>query len=84
MPKPPPLSGIGTSGCFFEFNRSQSITGNFSSPNYPGLYPIDIICEYRFSGLNVRRIDIAFLEFDVESMVDFNRMEVIFLFRFPL
>ncbi|VDO99338.1 unnamed protein product, partial [Schistosoma margrebowiei] len=53
--------------CFFEFNRSQSITGNFSSPNYPGLYPIDIICEYRFSGLNVRRIDIAFLEFDVES-----------------
>ncbi|CAH8577769.1 unnamed protein product [Schistosoma rodhaini] len=53
--------------CFFEFNHSQSITGNFSSPNYPGLYPIDIVCEYRFSGLNVRRIDIEFLEFDVES-----------------
>ncbi|KAK4470810.1 hypothetical protein MN116_005649 [Schistosoma mekongi] len=54
-------------GCFFEFSRSQSITGNFSSPNYPGLYPIDIVCEYRFSGINVQRIDIIFLEFDVES-----------------
>ncbi|KAH8869942.1 ATP-dependent DNA ligase [Schistosoma japonicum] len=54
-------------GCFFEFSRSQSITGNFSSPNYPGLYPIDVVCEYRFSGVNVQRIDIIFLEFDVES-----------------
>ncbi|CAH8510530.1 unnamed protein product [Schistosoma turkestanicum] len=53
--------------CYFEFCRSQSITGNFSSPNYPGLYPIDVICEYRFSGVNVRRIDISFVEFDVES-----------------
>ncbi|KER31548.1 hypothetical protein T265_12949, partial [Opisthorchis viverrini] len=41
--------------------------GNFSSPNYPGLYPIDITCEYRFSGNNVRKIEIEFLEFDVES-----------------
>uniref|UniRef100_A0A183A575 CUB domain-containing protein n=1 Tax=Echinostoma caproni TaxID=27848 RepID=A0A183A575_9TREM len=55
-------------GCFFEFNRSQSVRGNFSSPNYPGLYPIDLICEYRFSGNNVRKIEIEFLAFDVESV----------------
>ncbi|CAH8567972.1 unnamed protein product [Heterobilharzia americana] len=54
-------------GCFFEFKQSQSTKGNFSSPNYPGLYPIDLICEYRFFGINVKRIDITFLEFDVES-----------------
>ncbi|VDP98424.1 unnamed protein product [Trichobilharzia regenti] len=54
-------------GCFFEFNRSQSMKGNFTSPNYPGLYPIDLTCEYRFFGINVKRIDIVFLEFDVES-----------------
>ncbi|KAG5451364.1 suppressor of los1-1, partial [Clonorchis sinensis] len=54
-------------GCQFEFNLSMATKGNFSSPNYPGLYPIDITCEYRFSGNNVRKIEIEFLEFDVES-----------------
>ncbi|THD28931.1 hypothetical protein D915_000230 [Fasciola hepatica] len=54
-------------GCFFEFNRSQSLRGNFSSPNYPGLYPTDLVCEYRFSGNHVRKIVITFFTFDVES-----------------
>ncbi|CAL8091238.1 unnamed protein product [Calicophoron daubneyi] len=54
-------------GCFFEFNRSQSLKGNFSSPNYPGLYPIDLLCEYRFTGSHIKKIEINFLEFDVEG-----------------
>ncbi|KAF8572038.1 hypothetical protein P879_02643, partial [Paragonimus westermani] len=54
-------------GCHFEFHWSHSTKGNFSSPNYPGLYPTELICEYRFSGPDVRKINIEFLEFDVES-----------------
>ncbi|CAH8538600.1 unnamed protein product [Dicrocoelium dendriticum] len=53
--------------CIFEFTHSPSTTGNFASPNYPGLYPTDLVCEYRFLGPNVKKIEIIFLEFDVEG-----------------
>ncbi|KAF5406433.1 CUB domain protein, partial [Paragonimus heterotremus] len=81
--------------CYFEFNWSHSTKGNFSSPNYPGLYPTELICEYRFSGPDVKKINIEFLEFDVESAsktcsddrmgdyVEFNSCHSVELLSYP-
>ncbi|CAH8567892.1 unnamed protein product [Heterobilharzia americana] len=46
---------------------SVAKSGIFTSPNYPGLYPIDIICEYQLIGNSYEIIDLEFQEFDVES-----------------
>ncbi|KAA3682411.1 uncharacterized protein DEA37_0003044 [Paragonimus westermani] len=82
-------------GCHFEFYWSHSTKGNFSSPNYPGLYPTELICEYRFSGPDVKKINIEFLEFDVESAsktcsddrmgdyVEFNSCHSVELLSYP-
>nr|CAH8853796.1 unnamed protein product [Trichobilharzia regenti] len=53
--------------CDFSFHSSTSKSGFFTSPNYPGLYPVDIICEYRLVGYQNEVIDLEFQEFDVES-----------------
>ncbi|VDP30583.1 unnamed protein product [Echinostoma caproni] len=34
---------------------SDSIYGNFTSPNYPGLYPADLTCHYMFIGTAEQR-----------------------------
>ncbi|KAH8869939.1 Suppressor of lurcher protein [Schistosoma japonicum] len=53
--------------CNFSFYSSISKTGYFTSPNYPGLYPIDITCEYQLIGSRDEMIALEFYEFDVES-----------------
>ncbi|TGZ56089.1 hypothetical protein CRM22_010219 [Opisthorchis felineus] len=53
--------------CRFTFESKISKTGNFSSPNYPGLYPVDTVCEYRLMGKKNEVISLRFLEFDIES-----------------
>ncbi|GAA48935.1 suppressor of lurcher protein 1, partial [Clonorchis sinensis] len=54
-------------GCRFTFESKISKSGNFSSPNYPGLYPVDTVCEYRLMGEKNEVISLRFLEFDIES-----------------
>jgi hypothetical protein len=42
--------------------------GYFSSPNYPGLYPRDVLCHYYFFALKSQRVQITFHTFDVEGV----------------
>ncbi|TPP62245.1 hypothetical protein FGIG_07961 [Fasciola gigantica] len=54
-------------GCDFIFRSSESAHGNFTSPNYPGLYPADLTCHYMFIGDVDEVIELNFQKFDVDS-----------------
>jgi hypothetical protein len=43
------------------------MNGTFSSPNYPGLYPRDTVCNYYFFGKRGQVVQIDFETFDVEG-----------------
>ena len=53
--------------CLFEFHSSVVQQGQFSSPNYPGLYPPGIKCHYIFHGHQWQGIQIEFQSFDLEK-----------------
>ncbi|KAF5406434.1 CUB domain protein [Paragonimus heterotremus] len=55
------------SDCSFNFYATDSLVGEFTSPNYPGLYPAEIICDYKLIGRANEVILLQFIEFDVES-----------------
>ncbi|CAI5438192.1 unnamed protein product [Caenorhabditis angaria] len=54
-------------GCKFSFNSSEHANGKLYSPNYPGLYPRRMRCEYIFHGRNDQVVHIHFEYFDVEG-----------------
>lgn len=54
--------------CAFEYNSTTSLSGSFSSPNFPGLYPRDTECHYFFYGQNQQRVLLHFHYFDVEGV----------------
>lgn len=40
----------------------------FSTPNFPGNYPINMICNYYFNGADEQTVEINFVYFDVEGV----------------
>lgn len=54
--------------CAFHINSSQQLSGWIHSPNYPGLYPRDLECNYLFFGDRGTRVLIHFIYFDVEGV----------------
>ncbi|KAA3682413.1 uncharacterized protein DEA37_0003045 [Paragonimus westermani] len=53
--------------CSFNFYATDGLVGEFSSPNYPGLYPAEIVCDYKLIGRANEVILLQFIEFDIES-----------------
>ncbi|ALC46037.1 maker184, partial [Drosophila busckii] len=53
--------------CTFVYNSSDRISGLFHSPNFPGYYLENVVCNYYFYGDN-ERIVIRFTFFDVEGI----------------
>lgn len=53
-------------GCVYEFNSSGAKIGNFTSPNYPDLYPGGTQCLYVFNAYRWEGIRIEFLAFNLE------------------
>jgi hypothetical protein len=51
--------------CAFIFNSTSRVTGEFTSPNYPGLYPRRTECHYFFHGLPHQEVYLSFEAFDV-------------------
>ncbi|ESN96727.1 hypothetical protein HELRODRAFT_68230, partial [Helobdella robusta] len=46
------------------YSNSSSTDGQFSTPNYPGLYPRATECEFLFFGRSNERVEIDFLHFN--------------------
>ncbi|XP_074000230.1 suppressor of lurcher protein 1-like [Rhodnius prolixus] len=54
--------------CAFRYRAGASLEGQFTSPNFPGLYPRDTECHYFFHGSDNHRVRIIFHYFDVEGI----------------
>lgn len=54
-----------TSMCSFNIYGAQKREGDFYSPTYPGVYPKNLDCKYRFIGTKGQRIRIEFMDFDL-------------------
>ena len=56
--------------CQFVVSSKRSRSGTIASPNYPGLYPRNVDCQYVFHGATAddQRVDINFTHFDVEGI----------------
>jgi len=39
--------------------------GEFTSPNYPGYYPLKAVCNYLFYGSKKQKVEITLANFDV-------------------
>jgi len=63
------LPVCAVSVCRFDVRSDdQSLSGTITSPNYPGLYPRNVDCQYVFHGLADQRVAINFTHFDVEGI----------------
>ncbi|XP_058976915.1 cubilin isoform X2 [Musca domestica] len=54
--------------CSFAYNSTDKKMGYFTSPNFPGLYPKNINCDYFFHGELDEKVIIRFSYFDVEGV----------------
>ncbi|XP_052089103.1 suppressor of lurcher protein 1-like [Mytilus californianus] len=52
--------------CRFTFNSNRSLSGYFTSPNFPGYYPRFTECHYKFIGQN-HKVRITFVEYQLGS-----------------
>ncbi|XP_032578751.1 suppressor of lurcher protein 1, partial [Drosophila sechellia] len=62
------MSGVQKEGCSFVYNSSERISGLFHSPNFPGLYLENVVCNYYFYGASDERVVLHFTYFDVEGI----------------
>lgn len=53
--------------CSFTILGTSKRQGELRSPTYPGIYPKDLACTYKFIGTPGQRIRIEFRDFDVFS-----------------
>ncbi|OQR78514.1 cubilin-like [Tropilaelaps mercedesae] len=51
--------------CSFNIYGTQKREGDFYSPTYPGVYPKNLDCQYRFIGTKGQRIRLEFMDFDL-------------------
>ncbi|KAG7213761.1 hypothetical protein KM043_002984 [Ampulex compressa] len=51
--------------CSFTVDALIKRTGNILSPTYPGTYPKDLVCSYRFIGKGSQRVRLEFRDFDL-------------------
>ncbi|XP_022253784.1 cubilin-like isoform X3 [Limulus polyphemus] len=60
---------IGTpapsSVCTFTIYHDRKKEGSFVSPTYPGVYPKNLNCQYRFLGGAGQRVRVEFMDFDL-------------------
>uniref|UniRef100_T1GE65 CUB domain-containing protein n=1 Tax=Megaselia scalaris TaxID=36166 RepID=T1GE65_MEGSC len=59
---------LSNQDCGFVFNSTKEKTGWFHSPNFPGIYPQNVECNYYFHGRQNERVTIKFSYFDVEGI----------------
>ncbi|KQS39195.1 suppressor of lurcher protein 1 [Drosophila erecta] len=62
------MSGTQKEGCSFVYNSSERISGLFHSPNFPGYYLENVVCNYYFYGASDERVVLHFTYFDVEGI----------------
>ena len=51
--------------CDFTVNSDSSKKGKILSPTYPGVYPKNLKCFYKFIGREGQRIRLEFRDFDI-------------------
>lgn len=51
--------------CSFTVYSDRKKEGEFLSPTYPGVYPKDLQCEYKFLGRKGQRVRLEFMDFDL-------------------
>ncbi|PRD27455.1 UNVERIFIED_CONTAM: Tolloid-like protein 1 [Trichonephila clavipes] len=51
--------------CSFTVFSDNKSEGEFRSPTYPGVYPKNLNCHYRFMGKNGQRVRLEFMDFDL-------------------
>ncbi|XP_013418307.1 suppressor of lurcher protein 1-like [Lingula anatina] len=61
---------LNNTECGCEFRSERAANGTFSSPNYPGNYPKQTECHYRFYGRPKERVRITFKSFDLEGVAN--------------
>ncbi|XP_017026664.1 suppressor of lurcher protein 1 isoform X1 [Drosophila kikkawai] len=54
--------------CAFVYNSSERISGLFHSPNFPGYYLENVVCNYYFYGASDEQVVLHFTYFDVEGI----------------
>ena len=54
--------------CAFEIHSSITPNGTISSPNFPGLYPKNTVCNYNFIGGRNKKLRLRFITFDIEGV----------------
>ena len=59
---------VFSSVCGFMYKSDTTPNGTFMSPNFPGLYPRNTECHYRFYGKEKEKVYITFAYFDVEGI----------------
>lgn len=63
--------------CKFTYNSSRASSGEFTSPNYPGLYPRNIECNYSFHGKPKEIVNITFDKFQLSGCDEQTNSDVI-------
>ncbi len=51
--------------CSFLIYGKSRRTGEIMTPTYPGIYPKDMVCSYKFMGEPNQRIRLEFRDFDL-------------------
>ncbi|XP_017110716.1 suppressor of lurcher protein 1 [Drosophila elegans] len=62
------MTGVQQEDCSFVYNSSERISGLFHSPNFPGYYLENVVCNYYFYGASDERVVLHFTYFDVEGI----------------
>lgn len=51
--------------CSYTIYMEQKREGQFRTPTYPGVYPKNMQCQYRFIGRKGQRVRLEFMDFDL-------------------
>lgn len=64
--------------CRFTYNSNRSLSGYFTSPNFPGYYPRFTECHYKFIGQN-HKVRIKFVEYELGSRYSTHKFLIMLL-----